>query len=150
MYNLIDQISARCYEAANKRGKNTSPRGCISSMGGELNEYWDAIDANKLSRTEDVAAAEKATENDEFIKVYEASLHNTATDELADILITAATWIETAKRETFNFQTERSLNVLLARGAVVFAGNRINNQDDVDLLFRVVYLKMKYNELRQK
>lgn len=73
-----------------------------------------------------------------------------ATDELADILIVAATWLWEAKAEAGgNFQPGRSIDVMLLTGAVQFVCGQMADQHDIERLRTVVNLKMRYNELRK-
>lgn len=112
MYDLINNISKRCHDAATKRGKDTSCVGCLKYLHTELGEYWDA-------------------------------------DELADVLIVAASWIQAAKlAEGDDFQPNRSLDVVLASGAVQFVCGQITCAQDLEELRQVVNLKMRYNETR--
>lgn len=88
MQEILLTIAERCHAAATKRGKDTTGVGCIQSLRMELREYWKAAD--KATETpefdEIIEQAGKLSDND-FAAYYEANLHNTATDELADILI---------------------------------------------------------------
>ena len=115
MYNLISTIAERCHASAAKRGKDTSSLGCIHALGVEQREYWEACD--KGAEVGDIrvldAEANKLSDAD-FVALYEAKIHNTASDELADILITAATWLHTAEVESGkDFNAGRSLDVML-------------------------------------
>lgn len=75
---------------------------------------------------------------------------NTATDELADILIVAATWLWEARAEAGdNFQPGRSIDVMLLTGAVQFVCGQMADQHDIERLRKVVNLKMRFNELRK-
>ena len=95
------------------------------------------------------AEANKLSDAD-FVALYEAKIHNTASDELADILITAATWLHTAEVESGkDFNAGRSLDVMLLSGAVQFVCGRITGPADVERLQIVTNLKMRYNELRE-
>lgn len=148
MYSIIAEIAKRCHQAAEKRGKDTSAAGCIACLGRELAEYWAAVDENRVTTHEAITRAEQTEDDADFCVVYEKELHNTVTDELADVLITAATWNETANQGE-DFKPERSIDVLLASGAVSFICNQITGPRDVDTLRRIVNLKMHYNELRK-
>ena len=122
MYNLISTIAERCYASATKRGKDTSSLGCIHALGVEQREYWEARD--KGAEVGDIrvldAEANKLSDAD-FVALYEAKIHNTASDELADVLIIAATWLHTAELEGGDdYDADRSLDVMLLSGAVQF------------------------------
>lgn len=96
-----------------------------------------ADEANKLS-------------DEDFTAFYGEKIHNCVTDELADVLITAATWLRTAELEGGkDFDADRSLDVMLLSGAVQFVCNRIVGPEDVERLQIVTNLKMRYNELRE-
>ena len=151
MYNLISTIAERCHASATKRGKDTSSLGCIQALGVEQREYWEACD--KGAEVGDIrvldAEANKLSDAD-FVALYEAKIHNTASDELADVLITAATWLHTAEVESGkDFNADRSLDVMLLSGAVQFVCRRITGPADVERLQIVTNLKMRYNELRE-
>lgn len=148
MYSIISEISERCHQAAEKRGKDTSAAGCIAYLGRELGEYWAAKDAARDTSQEAIRNAEQIQDDAEFIAAYEKDLHNTVADELADVLIVAATWTATASRNE-DFRPERSIDVLLASGAVSFICSQIGGPRDVETLRRMVNLKMRFNELRK-
>lgn len=75
---------------------------------------------------------------------------NTAADELADILIVAATWLWEAKAEAGgDFKPERSIDVMLLSGAVQFVCGRMADRHDIERLRKMVNLKMRFNELRK-
>lgn len=96
-----------------------------------------ADEANKLS-------------DEDFTAFYAEKIHNCVTDELADVLITAATWLRTAELEGGeNYNPDRDINALLLSGAVQFVCNRIVGPEDVERLQIVTNLKMRYNELRE-
>lgn len=151
MQEILLTIAERCHAAATKRGKDTTGVGCIQSLRMELCEYWKAAD--KATETpefdEIIEQAGKLSDND-FAAYYEANLHNTVTDELADILIVAATWLWEAKTEAGgNFQPGRSIDVMLLTGAVQFVCGQMADQHDIERLRTVVNLKMRFNELRK-
>lgn len=98
MYNLISTIAERCHASATKRGKDTSSLGRIQALGVEQREYWEAHDKGAEVGGIRVLDAEANKLSDaDFVALYEAKIHNTASDELADVLITAATWLHTAE-----------------------------------------------------
>lgn len=151
MYKLISDIAERCHKAAEKRGKDTTADGCIAALRTEQKEYWKAVDNGHYVPDFDtmVHEATKLSEED-FTALYEAKIHNSVTDELADIVITAATWLQTAKNKGGkDFQPDRDIDVLLLTGAVQFACQRITGEKDVRELQAAVNLKMRYNELRK-
>lgn len=151
MYEILLQIAGRCHTAATRRGKDTTGVGCIKSLRIELGEYWKAADrsAETPEFDEIIAQAEDLSDKD-FAAFYEANIHNTATDELADILIVAATWLWEAKAEAGdNFQPGRSIDVMLLTGAVQFVCGQMSDEYDIERLRAVVNLKMRFNELRK-
>ena len=151
MYNLISTIAERCHASATKRGKDTSSLGCIHALGVEQREYWEARDNGRDLPDLRVLADEANKLSDEdFTAFYGEKIHNCVTDELADVLITAATWLRTAELEGGkDFDADRSLDVMLLSGAVQFVCNRIVGPEDVERLQIVTNLKMRYNELRE-
>lgn len=151
MQEILLTIAERCHAAATKRGKDTTGVGCIQSLRMELREYWKATDrgAETPEFDEIIAQAGKLSDED-FAAYYGAKIHNTATDELADILIVAATWLWEARAEAGdNFQPGRSIDVMLLTGAVQFVCGQMADQHDIERLRKVVNLKMRYNELRK-
>ena len=151
MYNLISTIAERCYASATKRGKDTSSLGCIHALGVEQQEYWQAVDKGAEVADIRVLSAEANKLPDaEFSALYEAKIHNTASDELADILITAATWLHTAETGGGeDFDPDRSIDAMLLSGAVQFVCNRITGNADVERVQLVTNLKLRFNELRE-
>lgn len=151
MYKLISDIAERCHATAEKRGKDTTANGCIAALRTEQQEYWNAVDKGHYVPDFDVMVREATKLSDsDFTALYEAKIHNSVADELADIVITAATWLQTAKNKTGeNFRPERDIDVLLLTGAVQFACQRITGENDVRELQAAVNLKMRYNELRK-
>lgn len=151
MYEVLLNIAERCHTAAAKRGKDTTGVGCIMSLRTELREYWKAADREAETPEFDEITEKAAKLSDEdFAPFYEANLHNTTADELADILITAATWMWEAKADAGdNFRHERSIDVMLLSGAVQFVCGRMRDRHDAEQLRRVVNLKMRFNELRK-
>lgn len=151
MYNLISTIAERCHASATKRGKDTSSLGCLLALGVEQREYWEARDNGRDLPDLRVLADEANKLSDEdFTSFYGEKIHNCVTDELADVLITAATWLRTAELEGGkDYDADRSLDVMMISGAVQFVCNRIVGPEDVERLQIVVNLKMRYNELRK-
>lgn len=133
MYKLIHSIAERSHATAVKRGQDVSTFGCIAALRTEQQEYWQAVDKGA-----------------EFTALYEAKIHNTASDELADILITAATWLHTAETGGGeDFDPDRSIDVMLLSGAVQFVCNRITGNADVERVQLVTNMKLRFNELRE-
>lgn len=94
MYDLLFNIAERCHTAATKRGKDTTGVGCIKSLRIELGEYWKAADRSaETPEFDEIIEKTGKLSDEDFASYYEANLHNTAADELADILIVAATWL---------------------------------------------------------
>lgn len=150
MYTLLNTIAPRCHAAAARRGKDTSCVGCIKQLHSELNEYWRAVDDYRLVQNIE-ALTEQAEKlyGAEFAKYYHENIHNTTIDELADILITAATWLHAARlADDESFQPSRVIDVMLAKGAVRFIHEQLTFDDMANLL-DVVELKMRYNETRE-
>lgn len=151
MQEILLTIAERCHAAATKRGKDTTGVGCIQSLRMELGEYWKATDrATETPEFDEIIAQAGKLSDEDFAVFYGAKIHNTATDELADILIVAATWLWEAKTEAGgNFQPGRSIDVMLLTGAVQFVCGQMADQHDIERLRTVVNLKMRYNELRK-
>lgn len=151
MCDLLFNIAERCHTAATRRGKDTTGVGCIKSLRIELGEYWKAADRNaETPEFDEIIEKTGKLSDEDFTAYYEANLHNTAADELADILIVAATWLWEAKAEAGgDFKPERSIDVLLLSGAVQFVCGRMANRHDIERLRKMVNLKMRFNELRK-
>lgn len=151
MQEILLTIAERCHTAATRRGKDTTGVGCIKSLRIELGEYWKAADrsAETPEFDEIIEKTDKLSDED-FTAYYEANLHNTAADELADILIVAATWLWEARAEAGgDFKPERSIDVMLLSGAVQFVCGRMADRNDIERLRKMVNLKMRFNELRK-
>ena len=88
---------------------------------------------------------------EEYIAYYDDHIHNTTLDELADILITAASYYEAA-RQSLSDEGEnisgRAIDEMIINGAVHFIYTQIQSPADMAQLRRVLLLKMLYNELR--
>ncbi len=117
----------------------------------ELKEYWDAVDFKRKAAKIDVLTGQINTLSDyDFGALYEAYIHNTQEDELADILITAATWYRAAElAEEGSFNAERSFDMLLASGAVNFVLHQTSQANNLATFRKVLNLKMKFNETRE-
>lgn len=151
MQEILLTIAERCHAAATMRGKDTTGVGCIQSLRMELREYWKATDrGTETPEFDEIIAQAGKLSDEDFAAVYGAKIHNTATDELADILIVAATWLWEAKTEAGgNFQPGRSIDVMLLTGAVQFVCGQMADQHDIERMRTVVNLKMRHNELRK-
>lgn len=154
-YKLIQDIAKRCYESAQHKGKDVSCAGCLQAFRRELAEYWEAADTKRTASREDVDAVNESLNVDEntFRACYESRLHNTAIDELADIVIVAATWLEAAAAEGDKdgngFALLRSADVALISGTMDFVAEICVNDPAAASLSEIVNLKMRFNELRQ-
>lgn len=150
MYKLISEIAKRCHAAAVKRGKDTSGLGCMRYLAVELSEYWNAVDnARDIPDFDETTAKATELSDEDFNALYSEKIHNTTTDELADILIVAASWYYTAQQaDGDNFKPERNTDVMLLSGAIQFICGRITGPSDLHTLREVVNLKMRYNETR--
>ena len=151
MYEILLQIADRCHTAATMRGKDTTGVGCIKSLRLELSEYWKAADRGaEVPEFDEITEKAGKLSDEDFAAFYEAKIHNTAADELADILIVAATWFWEAKTEAGGtFQPGKSIDVMLLSGAVQFVCGQITDKHDAERLRKVVNLKMRFNELRK-
>ena len=150
MYSYIKSISKRCHRSATQRGKDTSCVGCLKYLHGELGEYWRACDEGCVPYNIE-ALAEQVMElpREEYIAYYDDHIHNTTLDELADILITAASYYEAARlAEDSKDLSGRTLDEMIINGAVHFIYEQINSPADMAQLRQVLLLKMLYNELR--
>lgn len=58
---------------------------------------WQAIDEQRNAQYTDIAKAEELQDNDLFYAFYKTNLHNTDLDEMADVVISCATWLWCAK-----------------------------------------------------
>ena len=123
----------------------------------EQAEYWDAIDKGRRLDTKDVNEAQTMANAAfaSFAKYYENNIHNTDYDELADLVITAATWFYCAQESGgAAFLPTRSIDVTLASGILAFVIDRISGVtalatiQNAETLRAVVNLKLRFNELR--
>lgn len=152
MYHIIAPIAQRAHASAVKRGKDVSATGCLTAAGNELREFWAAMDqGNKIADPEQtVKTASEIQDDAEFTAFYDAHIHNTAPDEMADMIITAATWYwSVGEAEGETFQPLRSADVMLACGPVQLVCSLLNSPAEVDLLRQVINLKLRYNETRK-
>ena len=153
MYSYIKTISKRCHRSATQRGKDTSCVGCLKYLHRELTEYWRARDEGCVAYHIEDLAAQVMMElpREEYIAYYDDHIHNTTLDELADILITAASYYEAA-RQSLSDEGEnisgRAIDEMIINGAVHFIYTQIQSPADMAQLRRVLLLKMLYNELR--
>lgn len=152
MRKLITDIAERCHATATKRGKDTSRLGCVADLCGEAQEFWAAISDWRTIPyfNETINHIQDLSDND-FCVEYEMRIHNTDLDELADIVITAATWFQTIKQsEGYNaeYLFLENIDAYLISGALNFVANRIAGPERLAQLYTIVRLKMRYNELR--
>lgn len=156
IYNELQRIAGRCHKAAAKRGKDTTGVGCIRSLRLELSEYWQAKE--KAGRPpehpgfSDMIHTLRDMPDKVFEASYRASMHNTPYDELADIVITAATWLWEAQTDAGGFRKfkpGKSIDVMLLSGALHFAYGQVTLPYGRYWLREVIRLKMRFNELRK-
>ena len=150
MYSYIKSISKRCHRSATQRGKDTSCLGCVKYLHGELAEYWRACDEGCVAyKIEALAAQVMELPREEYIAYYDDHIHNTTLDELADILITAASYYEAARLADESKELSgRTIDEMIINGAVRFIYTQIQSPADMAQLRQVLLLKMLYNELR--
>ena len=150
MYKLISEIAERCHTAATKRGKDTSCVGCFKYLHNELTEYWKACDEGCVAdNIGTIAEQVMELPREEYIAYYDDHIHNTTLDELADILITAASYYEAARlADESEKLCGRTLDEMFIDGAVHFIYTQIQSPADMAALRQVLLLKMLYNELR--
>lgn len=154
MFRIIQQIAQRAHETAVQRGQDVSAPGCMAAAGVEQAEYWKAVDeGRKLSDKAITKIMDVAPED--FVEAYEANIHNTDYDELADLLIIAATWYySTSISGGEKFDPTRSIDVMLATGILAFVIDRLTATTQMatilnaDRLRNVVNLKLRFNETR--
>ena len=150
MYNFVSQISERCHRSATRRGKDTSCLGCLKYLHAEFSEYWAAFDEGRNApKIDDIMRQVRTIPADDFVAYYHASVHNTAVDELADILIVAASWYEAARLAGDLNEDVRTIDVVLLNGAVHFVNSQLKHlRISASDLRQIVFYKMQYNELR--
>lgn len=153
LWSEIYKAAERCHGVAERRGKDTSALGCWKSLAAELREYWRAVDEGKSAGMLEYTLrfAEKLPD-DSFVKLYEAQIHNTREDELADMLIVTATWqytvVTSGELDCLSFG--RSVDDIAAQGAVSFVEGQAARIDmDESALLLLLALKIRYNELRK-
>lgn len=144
-------MAQRCYDAAARRGKNVSCIGCMQDLQKEFREYWGAVGKRRKAAKIDVLTEQINTLSDyDFSALYEAHIHNTQEDELADIIITCATWYRAAElAEEGSFNAQRSFDMLLASGAINFVLHQTTQANNLAAFRKVLNLKMKFNEVRE-
>lgn len=158
MYRLLTEIAQRAHETAKRRGQDVSAAGCMAAAAKEQAEYWKAIDEGRLLKDVHVIAEAQTMANSAFAafkEYYEANLHNTDYDELADLVITAATWYYSAMESAGpGADPSRSIDVILASGILAFVIDRISGVTtmatmvNADKLRAVINLKLRFNEIR--
>lgn len=155
MTSKLSNLSERCHACATRRGKDTSWDGCLTSIEEEQREYWNAqiygIWGTRGRDIDDrIKKAESLTDDESFTEFYDVHLHNTAIDELADLLITAATMTHTAKLYGVKFmEINKTIFGILLYGVLEFVHSRLAESHDDKYIDRIVRLKMRYNELRK-
>lgn len=151
--DLIIPIAKRAYESAKQRGKNPNCLNCYVAVRNELAEMWQAIDNGRRAQYADVAKAEGLQDNDLFYAFYKTNLHNTELDEMADVVITCATWLWCAKicaeAEGLTFNAQRNFDGALLRGPVSLVFDLLNGKEQIDTFRKIVNLKLRYNDLRK-
>ena len=156
MYRLIRTIAQQAQQTAVKRGQNVSGPRCMSAAAQEQREYWRAVDEGERTDTSAVDEAAQLEDPEAFVEYYDAHLHNTDYDELADLLIVAATWYQTVKEaegENY-FKADRNSDVMFSMGIIAFVLNAITGATsaqtviNAETLRQVVNLKLRYNTLR--
>jgi len=150
--DTIQNIAKRCWETAVRRGQDTTCNGCQLGFRRELSEYWAAVEAGRVISSEDVAAINEAAQIDDntFYACYESRAHNTSIDELADIVIVAATWYEAATLEDGDdFNPIKSAENAYVCGVLNLVSEISYNNPSVISLHDIINLKMRFNELRQ-
>lgn len=150
MYSYIKSISKRCHRSATRRGKEASCIGCLKYLQGELREYWRACDEGCVAyNIETLAEQVMELPREKYIAYYDDHIHNTTLDELADILITAASYYEAARlADEGKDLSGRTIDEMIINGAVHFIYTQIQSPTDMAQLRQVLLLKMLYNELR--
>ena len=151
--DLIIPIAQRAYESAKRRSKQPN---CVSSyvaVNSELREMWQAIDEQRNAQYTDIAKAEELQDNDLFYTFYKTNLHNTDLDEMADVVISCATWLWCAKicaeAEGVTFNASRNFDGALLRGPVSLVFDLLNSKEQIDGFRKIVNLKLRYNDLRK-
>lgn len=151
--NYIETISKRCHAAAKRRGKDTTCLGCVRYLETELAEYWQAVDNDDLTSLDAVSelfSLRIRLSDEAFTKAYNEKIHNTTLDELADLYITSATYLQEFKSVYGDdFRPMRSTDELLIQGTVDFVHSRVESKAEIDGLRMVLSMKMEYNELRK-
>ena len=151
--SYIETIGERCREAAKRRGKDTTCLGCVRYLVTELAEYWQAVDNDNftpLDAVSELFSLRVRLSDEAFAKAYNEKIHNTSLDELADLYITSATYLEEFKSVYGDdIRPMRSIDELLIQGATDFVFSQVGSRDEIDSLRKVLSMKMEYNELRK-
>lgn len=146
----MESIGERAYACAQRRGKKPSVLTCINAASEELKEYWEAHDLGRECGKYHLEVIDEINDDSKFLEYYEANIHNTAIDELADICIVAATWCYSSYLVDVQrgdpWQPERDLDSVMACGLVAFALATI---DDAELFALAVNNKLRYNDIRK-
>lgn len=141
MKNFIFGIAKKCYDIAIKRGKDVTSQGCLRALVRECAEFDQADELGIHARVDIPLFAVEASymTDEQFYAAYNNRFHNTVDDEVADVLITIATWAYANGMEH-----SAVINTLFedTRNRYYLYGN--------DTTIRtMVMLKMRYNELRK-
>lgn len=141
MLDYIKSISERCYNTAVKRGKDVTQAGCLQAIVQEYIEFERARVCKDFSRLSPVLLSSDscAMSDAQFEEVYAKHLHNTIEDEVADVIITAATWCHTN-----GGKNPKAAEIIAAE-----AREKYLSCGSDELLRATVTLKMRYNEVRQ-
>ena len=140
MKNFILDIAEKCYDIAVKRGKDVTSNGCLRALVQECAEFNQADERGIHARVDIPLFAVEASymTAEQFFAAYNNRFHNTVDDEVADVLITIATWAYADGMEhtaVINTLFEETRNRYYAYG-------------NDDTIRHMVMLKMRYNELR--
>ena len=135
MLDYIKSISERCYNTAVKRGKDVTRDGCMLAIIQEIKELKLAADLPTVSPSPLYVRADQMSDAD-FMVVYKWLLHNTAADEIADVIITLAT----------SYHVDQD-DIVLSYALDAVVGEL--TQDVREMAEQAVALKMRYNEIRQ-
>ena len=146
----MESIGERAYACAQRRGKKPSVLTCINAANEELKEYWEANDLGRECGKYHLEVIDEINDDSKFLEYYEANIHNTVIDEIADICIVAATWCYSSYlvdvRRGDPWQPERDLDSVMACGLIAFALATIN---DAELFALAVNNKLRYNDIRK-
>lgn len=147
MYKLINEISDRAFNSALRRGKSVDRESCINALAEELKEYWAACGTPITGYDQELTELEAIWNNDkQYVDYYNRHLHNTSLDEMADVFISAATLLHTAKEHTADLQ--HSVEYVLCCGPIFYICNIIGSPEEANMLRRAINAKLLYNDIR--